>query len=277
METIIQPTRSFLHFGWKSIFAYRDLLLLLAHRDVTVIYKQTLLGPLWFVVQPILLSVVFTVLFSVVARLPTEGVPPFIFYMSGLTMWNYFSSVLNACGGSLVSQINLLSKVYFPRLIVPLSVLVSNLVFFSINFLVFIGFYVYFYLKGASYQPSLWILALPLVVLYTGLVGLGFGLWVAAITTKYRDLGLALPFILQLWMYSSPIFYSTSIVVTPLYRAILFLNPMSVAIEANRFIFLGAPQIDPFALLVGVLIMIVVLLTGLCAFNRVQHNFVDVI
>ena len=275
--TIIQANRPWWRIDWREILEYRDLLLLLAKRDITVIYKQTMLGPLWFVIQPIVMSVVFTVIFGQVAKIPTDGIPHLVFYMSGTVMWNYFQGVLNSSGTSLIGNANLLAKVYFPRMVIPLAAVVSNLAHLLINLGIFMAFYAYFYVKGASLQPTWWILALPLLVAYTALVGLGFGLWVAAITTKYRDMRLALPFILQIWMYATPIVYPASGVVEPLYRAVLWANPMSVAVELNRYIFTGASSIHAGAVLQGLLVTALVLFSGIVVFNRVQRNFVDTV
>jgi lipopolysaccharide transport system permease protein len=277
METVIEPSKSLFRINWREVVEYRDLLILLARRDITVVYKQTLLGPLWFVIQPVIMSIIFTVIFGRVAKIPTDGMPRFVFYMGGLVMWNYFSAVLNNSGTSLIGNANLLSKVYFPRMVIPLSAVVSNLAHLLVNLGVFAAFYVYFYVEGTSIQPTWWILALPLLIAYTALVGLGFGLWVAAITTKYRDMRLALPFVLQIWMYASPIFYSASGVAEPFFRAVLWANPMTVSIQLNRYIFTGMGGIGVGAVLQGLVVTALVLVSGIVVFNRVQRNFVDTI
>lgn len=277
MITIIEPTKSFFSIKWKEIFEYRDLLILLAKRDITVVYKQTILGPIWFFIQPIITAFVFTVIFGRVAKIATGGIPHFVFYMSGTVMWNYFNSVLNNSATSLVGNANLLSKVYFPRLIVPFSSVLSNFVHFLLNMTIFVVFYLYFYFTGAPLQPSWWILALPLLILYTALTGLGFGLWVAALTTKYKDMRFALPFILQMWMYATPIVYPASSVSDPVFRFILWANPMSVAVELNRYLFTGISSIALVPVLIGIMVTTLVLVSGVFVFNRVQRNFVDTI
>ncbi len=277
MTTIIEPTKSYLSIKWKEIFEYRDLLVLLAKRDITVVYKQTILGPIWFLIQPIITALVFTVIFGRIAKIATGGIPHFVFYMSGTVMWNYFSSVLNNSATSLVGNANLLSKVYFPRLIVPFASVLSNFVHFLLNMAIFVVFYLYFYFTGASLQPSWWILALPLLIVYTALTGLGFGLWVAALTTKYRDMRFALPFILQMWMYATPIVYPASSVTNPVFRMILWTNPMSVAVELNRYLFTGISSVSLIPVLIGVSVTTLVLVSGVIVFNRVQRNFVDTI
>lgn len=277
MITLIEPTKSYLSIKWKEIFEYRDLLVLLAKRDITVVYKQTILGPIWFFIQPIITALVFTVIFGKVAKIATGGIPHFVFYMSGTVMWNYFSSVLNNSATSLVGNANLLSKVYFPRLIVPFASVLSNFVHFLLNMGIFVVFYLYFYFTGTVLQPSWWLLALPLLIIYTALTGLGFGLWVAALTTKYRDMRFALPFILQMWMYATPIVYPASSVSDPVFRFILWANPMSIAVELNRYLFTGISSIELVPILIGVTVMVVVLFSGIIVFNRVQRNFVDTI
>lgn len=276
MTTIIEPTQSLFKINWREIVEYRDLLVLLAKRDVTIVYKQTVLGPGWFFIQPIITAVVFTVIFGKVAKIATGGIPHFVFYMSGTVIWNYFNAVLSNCGNSLVGNSNLLAKVYFPRLVMPLSSVLSNLVHLALNLLIFIMFYVYYYLApGSTLHPSLWLFALPLLVLYTAAVGMGFGLWVAALTTKYRDLRFALPFVLQMWMYATPIVYPASGVVNPLYRTIMWTNPVSIAVEANRFMFTGQSVLNATAIFIGLGVTTFILFSGIIAFNKVQHNFVD--
>ena len=277
METVIEPSKSLFRMNWKEVAEYRDLLFLLAKRDITVVYKQTILGPLWFVIQPVVMSIVFAVIFGRVAKIPTDGMPRLVFYMGGMVLWNYFSAVLNNSGTSLIGNANLLAKVYFPRMVIPLSAVVSNLAHLLVNLGVFVAFYAFFYVNGASLKPTWWILALPLLVAYTALVGLGFGLWVAALTTKYRDMRHALPFVLQIWMYATPIVYPASGVVDPLFRAVLWANPMSVAVELNRYIFTGANSLAFGTVLQGVAVTAAVLFSGIVVFNRVQRNFVDTI
>lgn len=277
METVIEPSKSLFRINWREVVEYRDLLILLARRDITVVYKQTILGPLWFVIQPVVMSIVFAVIFGRVAKIPTDGMPRLVFYMGGMVLWNYFSAVLNNSGTSLIGNANLLAKVYFPRMVIPLSAVVSNLAHLLLNLGVFVAFYVYYYAKGAAIHPTWWILALPLLVAYTALVGLGFGLWVAALTTKYRDMRHALPFVLQIWMYATPIVYPASGVVDPLFRAVLWANPMSVAVELNRYIFTGANSLAFGTVLQGVAVTAAVLFSGIVVFNRVQRNFVDTI
>ncbi len=277
MITVIEPTKSFFRINWREIAEYHDLILLLAKRDITVVYKQTVLGPLWFLIQPVVSAIVFTVIFGNLAKITTDGIPHFVFYMSGTVMWNYFSAVLNNSGTSLIGSAHILSKVYFPRLVLPFASVLSNLAHLALNMLILVVFCVYYYIKGDAISPSPVLLAMPLLILYTALVGLGFGLWIAAATTKYRDLRFALPFILQMWMYATPIVYPASGIVRPAFRFIMWANPMSVAVEFNRWMFTGKNSIEPAAILIGLLSTALVLISGLFMFNRVQSNFVDTV
>ena len=276
--TTIESKKNWLKIDWREIWSYRELLLLLAKRDVSVIYKQTILGPAWFLIQPILTSLVFAVVFGRIAKIPTQGLPRFIFYMSGLLMWNYFRGVLEGSGQVFNHYKQLYSKVYFPRLVAPLSLILSNLVYLGLNTIVFILFYLYYcFVKDVALHPSWTLVFFPLVVLYVAATALGFGLWIAALTAKYRDLRFALPFITQVWLYSTPIIYPLKGVVDPFFRTILLLNPMTVAVEACRFMFTSTGAISLPAIGMGAIIILVVLTSGLAVFNRVQQTFVDVI
>lgn len=276
-RTVITANRPWWHIQWREIIEYRDLLWLLAKRDVTVVYKQTILGPLWFFIQPLVTALVFTVIFGKVAKISTDGIPHFVFYMSGTVIWTYFTGVLNNSGTSLIGGAALLSKVYFPRLIIPLAAIVSNLAFFLLNLAIYVAVYLYFIFRGVALQPTGWLLALPVLVLYTAMAGLGVGLWVAAVTTKYRDLKFALPFLLQMWMYATPIVYPASGVVDPRYRIILWANPISVAVESVRHMFTGTSTLTLQSFAIAIAITLTILISGLFIFNKVQRNFVDTV
>ena len=276
-ETIIQSNTPWWRINWRDLVEYRDLLWLLAKRDVTVVYKQTILGPLWFFIQPLITSLVFTVIFGKVAKISTDGIPHFVFYMSGTVIWTYFTGVLNNSGSSLVGSASLLSKVYFPRLVIPLAAVVSNLAFFLLNLAIYVAVYLYFVFNGVALHPTWWLLALPLLVLYTAMAGLGVGLWVAAVTTKYRDLRFALPFLLQMWMYATPIVYPASGVVDPRYRVILWANPISVAVESVRHMFTGTSTLTVQSFAIAIAMTLAILVSGLFVFNKVQRNFVDTV
>ena len=274
----IRPDRSWFDFSWRDIRAHGELLRLLARRDVSVIYKQTILGPAWFLIQPVLMALVFSVVFGRVAKIPTDGMPRVLFYLSGLLVWNYFRGVLDGVGHSFNNARALFSKVYFPRLIVPFSYPFSHLVFLGLNFVVFallFAWHVAF--RGLDLRPNAWLLAFPLVVVWIGAAALGFGLLLAALTTKYRDLRHAMPFILQVWMYSSPVIFPLRGVQDPLFLTILRLNPVGVAVEATRFMLTGRGIVSWDAIWTGAAVIVVTLVLGLGAFNRAQRDFVDTI
>lgn len=275
--TYIRPGGGWFDIDWKEIWSYRELLWLLAKRDVSVVYKQTILGPVWFLLQPVLTSVIFAVIFGRVARISTAGLPRMVYYMGGLLLWNYFKGVMEGAGKSFMTYKPLYSKVYFPRLVAPLSLVLSNLVYFALNLLIFLGFYLHFLADGATYRPNAWLLALPLMLLHVACAGLGAGLWVAALTSKYRDLRFAMPFLTQCWMYSTPIIYPITGVVEPTYRAILFLNPLTVAVEGLRYAFTGVGIVTWGGVATGVAVSLAMFVSGIAVFNRRQRTFVDVI
>ena len=273
----IRASKGWYDIPWRDIWAHRELLWLLAKRDVSVVYKQTILGPVWFLLQPVLTSVVFAIIFGRVAKITTAGLPRMVFYMGGLLMWNYFRGIMEGAGRSFTNYKPLYSKVYFPRLVAPFSLILSNLVYLGLNLLIFLGFYVHFALRGVAMRPNAWLLLFPLLVVHTACAALGTGLWVAALTAKYRDLKFAMPFLTQCWMYATPIIYPITGVVEPAYRAILFLNPMTVAVEGLRYMFTGVGVVTWGGVATGVAVSFALLATGLGVFNRFQRTFVDVI
>ena len=277
VRTTIKANQPWWRIDWTEIWNYRDLLFFLVKRDFATVYKQSILGPFWFVIQPLVTTLVFTVVFGHFARISTEGVPGFIFYLSGLVLWNYFQGVMNGVSGSLIGNAGLFGKVYFPRLIVPLSLVVSNLVSLAMNFLMFMAFFIYFlFFTSAPIFPSELMVILPFLVLYCAVTGMGVGLWLSALTAKYRDLRFALPFLAQLWMYATPVVYPLSLVPEK-WKWIIALNPMTAAVELNRYIFLGVGTISIQMIASGLILSLLLLFSGLLAFNRVQRTFVDVV
>lgn len=275
MKTHIKAGSPWWRMDWKEVWEYRDLLKLLVRRDLTAVYKQTILGPLWFVIQPLLTTVVLTIIFGNVARIPTDGIPQFLFYMGGTMWWNYFQGVLNHGAASLVNNANVLSKVYFPRIIIPLSGVFVQAVHLALNFLLFLGFYAWFAWKQASLEPNAWLFLLPLLFAQCGLMGLGFGLWVSSMTIKYRDLRFALPFLTQLWMYATPIVWPVSLIVRPGIKLLVWLNPMTAVVEFGRHAFTGRGAADLGGLALSWAVTLLVLGSGLFLFNKVQRTFVD--
>lgn len=274
----IRASRGWFDIPWREVFAHHELLLLLARRDISVIYKQTIFGPAWFLIQPVLTALVFSVVFGRIAGISTDGMPRFLFYMSGLLVWHYFKGVMEGAGRSFDSARALFTKVYFPRLVVPLSYPLSHLVFLGLNAVVFLLFYAWHILvKGVPFRPNAWLLAAPLLVLWIAAAALGFGLIVAALTTKYRDLRHALPFIMQVWMFSSAVIFPVKGVQDPLFQAVLKFNPLGVAIEAARYMLMGRGTVTWDALGCGGAVIAAALVLGLGAFNRAQRDFVDTI
>lgn len=278
-EIIIQPNRSWFYIDWRGLLHYKDLLFLLVRRDFVARYKQTILGPLWFIIQPILTTLVFTVIFGKVAKIPTDGIPPMLFYLCGLLAWTYFASCLNSTSTSFVANANLFGKVYFPRLIVPLSVVISNLLAFAIQLVTFLVFYLYFKFfttAGATIQPNLFLLILPLLLLQTGFLSLGFGLWLSALTAKYRDFTFLMGFLTQIWMYATPIIYPLSMIPQK-WKFFVFLNPMAQIVEFYKYAFFGTGVIELNYLLISALMTIFVLVTGILIFNKVERTFIDTV
>lgn len=278
-EIIIRPNRSWFYIDWQGLLHYRDLLVLLVRRDFVARYKQTVLGPLWFIIQPLLMTLVFTVIFGNVAKLPTDGVPPMIFYLCGLLAWTYFASCLGSTSTSFISNAGLFGKVYFPRLIVPLSVIISNLFAFAIQlgtFLAFFAYFKYFTAAGASIHPNLLILALPLFLLQTALLSLGFGLWLSALTAKYRDFTFLMGFLTQMWMYATPIIYPISMIPEK-WQYIAFLNPMASVVESYKYAFFGIGVVELNYIVISAAVTIIVLLSGILIFNRAERTFIDTV
>lgn len=276
-EVVIKPNRNWFYIDWKGLLHYRDLLWLLVRRDFVSRYKQTVLGPIWFILQPLVTTIIFTIFFNGVAKIPTDSLPPTLFYLCGLLIWDYFSRCVNSTSVSLISHAHLFEKVYFPRLIVPLSSTLSNLFAFAIQLISFLGFYIYFKYftsAGVYIKPNIFIIYLPLLLLQVVLFALGVGLWVSALTAKYRDLSFMMGFIVQLWMYATPVIYPVSVIPAN-YRFILALNPVAAIIDLYRYAFFGTVYLSYKYLLISIGTTVFVLFSGLLAFNRVERTFVD--
>lgn len=277
MRTNIRANQPWWRIDWQEIWEYRDLLWLLVWRNYTAVHKQSILGPLWFVIQPLATTVVFTIIFGKIARIGTDGIPPFVFYMSGMVLWNYFAGCMNGASGSLAGNAGLFQKVYFPRLIVPISTLFNQMIFFLINLTVFAAFYIYYlFFTGAVIHPTWWILTLPLLVLQSAVVGMGVGLCLSTLTVKYRDVSFLLPFLTQLWMYATPIIYPASSVPEP-YKFWYFLNPMVSIVECSRYAFFGQGIMTTATVLSSISAGIFLLVAGLLFFNKAQRSFVDTV
>lgn len=275
-DLIIRPQRSWWDLRLDELWRYRDLVLLFVRRDFVSVYKQTILGPLWYLIQPLLTTLVFTVVFGNIARLPTDDLPPFLFYLSGTVIWAYFADCLNKTSQTFISNAGLFGKVYFPRLAVPVSILISNLITFSIQFGLFLAFLLYFVLSGSPVQPNAWVLITPLLLLMMAGFGLGFGIIVSSLTTRYRDLRFLVSFGVQLWMYATPVIYPLSSIPEQ-YRLYIQLNPLTPIVESFRFAFLGAGELHPLHLLYSLGVMLLALLLGVLLFNRVEQTFMDTV
>lgn len=275
-DLIIEPSSSIFKFNFKDIWRYRDLLVMFVKRDFVSFYKQTILGPLWFFIQPIFTTIVFTFVFGNLAGLSTDGLPQYLFYLSGITAWNYFSDCLTKTSTVFKDNANIFGKVYFPRLIMPLSIVVSNLVRFGVQLTLFFIVLAYFGIQGASFKITYAVLLFPLLVVLMALLGLGLGLIITAMTTKYRDLSFLVTFGVQLLMYGTTVIYPLS-AAPEKYRYLLELNPMTGIIEAFRFAFLGQGYLTINSLLYSGLFAIIVALVGTLIFNRTERSFVDTI
>jgi len=267
-------TLTFRNYG--RIWSYRDLILLFVRRDFVAYCKQTILGPLWFLIQPLFTTLVFTVVFGRIAQISTDGLPQILFYMAGITIWNYFASCLTQTSNTFVTNAGIFGKVYFPRLTVPISVVITNLLTFTIQFGLFLAFMAFFYLKGSLIQPNLWILLTPLLLVQMAALGLGVGIIVSSMTTKYRDLAMAVGFGVQLWMYATPIVYPLSQIPAK-WHWLIALNPMTAIVETFRYAFLGAGTIQPWVSGISIGMTVMILAIGIVLFSRVEKTFMDTV
>jgi lipopolysaccharide transport system permease protein len=273
---VITPKHGWFDLRWSELWRYRDLILLFVRRDFVATYKQTILGPVWFLIQPVMTTLMFTLIFGHIAKLSTDKLPPILFYMAGIVAWGYFSDCVNKTANTFTRNAGIFGKVYFPRLAVPVAIVVTNLLSFLIQFTMFMGFLTFFVLQGYPVHPSWRMLVAPVLVVEMAALGLGVGCIVSSLTTRYRDLAMALTFGVQIWMYASSVVYPLS-VMSPAMRKIMILNPMVPIIEAFRFSFLGAGVIEIWQLLVSFAVSTVVLLLGIVMFKHVEHTVMDTI
>lgn len=272
----IKSENSLLSINFRELWHYRDLLLMLLKRDFITFYKQTILGPLWFFVQPVLTSLIYIVLFGQVAKLSTDGLPQMAFYLSGITIWNYFSDSLTKTSTVFQTNASIFGKVYFPRLIMPLSIVFSGLLKFGIQFLLFLGVVLYYTFVKESIHPNLWVLATPLLIIMMAFFALGLGMIFSSLTTKYKDLVFLLSFGIQLYMYATPVVYPIS-AMPDQYRWIVNMNPLSGIIECFRYGYLGAGHFDPFSLVYSAVFIVILLFVGIVIFNKVEKSFMDTV
>lgn len=275
-DLIITPRKKWYDLQLGDLWHYRDLIALFVRRNFVSRFKQTILGPLWFIIQPLFTSIVFTVIFGQIAKLPTDGLPQLLFYMSGTVMWGYFSSCLSSTSNTFTSNAHLFGKVYFPRLVMPLVTVISNLISFAIQFAFFMAFLLYFTLRGSDVHLTSWAFTLPLLILLMAGLGLGFGIIISSMTTKYRDLSYLVGFGVSLWMYATPVIYPVS-TIPERWRWVANINPVTPIIETFRAGFLGAGDASWLRLGYSGLFMLIVLFIGVVIFNRVEKTFIDTV
>ena len=278
-EEIIKPSSFLFELNLKEIWKYKDLLFLFVRRDFVSVYKQTILGPLWFIIQPIFTTLVFTVVFGQLASIPTDGLPQVLFYMCGITCWNYFAECVTKTSNTFVTNSAIFGKVYFPRLILPLSVILTNLLKFGIQFLLFLAILFYYKYSGSNISPNIYIFTLPLLLFIMATLGLGSGLIISSLTTKYRDFQFLISFGIQLFMYATPIVYPLSLAKEKLgaYSWIATANPMTSIIETMKFAFLGEGVFSWNNLAYSLIFSLVLLFLGVIVFNRVEKTFMDTV
>jgi lipopolysaccharide transport system permease protein len=275
----ISSKKKLIDFNFKEIWRYRDLLVLFVKRDVVTVYKQTVLGPLWYLIQPLFTALTFTLIFNKIANIETGTVPPFLFNLAGISIWNYFNTCLTATSDTFKSNAAIFGKVYFPRIIVPLSIIISNLVKFSIQLLIFIAFYVYYSAQGADIHLHSSVVFFPFLVLLMGLLGLGVGMIISSLVTKYRDLKFLVGFGVQLLMYVSAVMYPLALMREKLPKIawIVEYNPLAYIIETARYMLLGAGTFSWFGILYTIGVTLLVLFFGIIIFNRTEKTFIDTV
>lgn len=275
----ITPKSGLLDLKLKEVWRYRDLLMLFVKRDVVTLYKQTILGPLWYVIQPLFTSVIFTIIFNTIAGIETGGIPPFLFNLAGITIWNYFKECLTATADTFKKNEAIFGKVYFPRIIMPLSIVISNLLKFGIQLGIFVVFYVYYVINDAIVAPSMYLFLYPLIIICMGLLGLGLGMIISSMVTKYRDLTFLVSFGVQLLMYMSAVMYPIAIIKENLsdYSWVVTYNPLAYLIESSRLLLLDFGQVDMAGLIYTAIVSISILFIGIVVFNRTEKTFIDTI
>lgn len=274
-DSVIESRHSLFDINLKELWHYRDLLVLFVRRDFVTVYKQTILGPLWFFIQPLLTTITFTLIFGNVAQLSTDGAPKIIFYMAGITLWNYFSSCLTTVSGVFNANAGIFGKVYFPRLIMPLTVVISNLMKFGVQFLLFVGFVIYFVVQD-QIAPNTWVFLTPVIIVLMALIAMGIGLILSSMTTKYKDLNQLIGFGVQLFMYATPVIYPSSSVPED-YQWVVAINPLVGLFDYMRYAYLGVGTFALSDLIYPFLFSVVILIVGVLVFNKTQKTFMDTV
>ena len=274
--TEIKPRTGWFDINLKELFQYKDLIIMFVKRDFKTLYKQTILGPLWIIINPLITTLMFTVVFGNIANISTDGMPQIVFYMLGTTVWTYFSTCLTKTSTTFTGNAAIFGKVYFPRLVTPISTVISGLINFAVQFVMFLGFAIYYYVTGAPIKPNIYILITPLLLLQLACLSLGFGVIISSLTTKYRDLAVLVTFGVQLWMYATPVVYPASQIGGKL-KTLMMLNPVSPIVESFRYAFLGSGSIPWDFLGISVITTLVVLFIGVVLFSRVEKTFMDTV
>lgn len=275
----IKPKNKFFSLNLKEVWQYRDLLSLFVKRDVVTVYKQTILGPLWYLIQPLFTAITFTIIFNSVAGITTGTVPPFLFNLAGITVWNYFTACLMDTSDTFKKNAAIFGKVYFPRVIMPISTVVSNLLKFGIQFLIFIAFYIFYYLQGAAVHMNAATVFFPLLIVLMGVLGLGLGMFISSLVTKYRDFTYLITFGVHLLMYLSAVMYPMELIreKMPDYSWLVQYNPLAYVIETTRYMLLGIGTISVWGLVCTAIITIIIFLVGLLVFNKTEKSFIDTV
>jgi len=276
-DLVITPKSSLFDLNLKDLWRYRDLLVLFVKRDFKAQYKQTILGPLWHLIQPILTTAIFLLIFGKIANIPTDGIQPVLFYMSGITMWNYFSVCLTSTSNTFVVNAAIFGKVYFPRLIIPLSVVLSNIYRFGIQFGLLLAVMIWYQFHGFPIQISFLWFFIPLLLVIMAGIGLGLGIIVSSLTTKYRDFTILMTFIVQLLLYVTPVGYPISYLAKSKFKFIIEANPLSSLVEAFRFILFHKGSIQTGGILYSIIFMFSSLFIGLLIFSKVERSFMDTV
>lgn len=273
----IKPQTSLFAVDFKEIWRYRDLWAMMVRRDIVTLYKQTVLGPIWFFIQPIMTTVMYMVVFGGIAKIPTDGVPQPLFYLAGICLWQYFADCLGKTSNTFVANAGVFGKVYFPRLVVPLANVTSGLLKLAIQFTLFMIVYLYFMFTGAAVHPNAYAALLPLLIILLAALSLGFGIIFSSMTTKYRDLSFLLGFFVQLWMYATPVIYPISTITNPKLKLVMQLNPLTGVLEAFKYGVLGAGEFSWGMLGYSAGFAAMLLAVGIVIFNRVQRSFIDTV
>lgn len=272
---VIEAKHSLFSLNLKEVWNYRDLIYMFVKRDFVSSFKQTILGPIWFFINPIFTTIVYVIVFGNIANLSTDGAPMVLFYLAGVTLWNYFSSCLNGTANVFRGNATIFGKVYFPRLVMPITIVTSNLMQFGVQFLLFLAFFVYYFIQG-EVTPNVWVLATPFLIVLMAMFALGMGMIFSSLTTKYRDMQMLLTFGVSLFMYATPVIYPLS-ELKGVWKEIAIYNPLTGIFECFKYAWLGVGQFTPISLVISTVFILIILLAGTLIFNKVEKSFIDTV